>query len=84
MPEESRIDFLRAWLIKSTPNPNVLVVDDNPMDLEILCHTLAMFKCTVEGCRTVSDAISKISTGAFHLVFLDVVLGNGDAPAVVA
>lgn len=84
MPESSKAEFLRNWLIKTTPNPHILIVDDCIGDIEILNYELRKFKCTVESCTKAREAVDKIVTGVFHLVFLDIKLNNGTGPDVVA
>lgn len=84
MIDGSRIDFLKTWLIRTTHNPRVLVVDDDSGDRNLLLRALSKFKCEAESCSTAKEAIAKITTKMFQLVFIDIRLTNGTGPSVIA
>lgn len=49
----------------------VLLVDDNPDDLEVLRRQLGRFDCQVTQCQSGRDAVSIMVDREFDLVFLD-------------
>lgn len=49
----------------------ILLVDDDPNDVCMLCRLLDEFNCQVKICRTSEDALKAIAAESFDFVFLD-------------
>ncbi|MBR1797892.1 MAG: response regulator [Clostridiales bacterium] len=53
------------------PDTNILVVEDNDSDMRIMKELLKPTKIFVTGSRSGEDAVDKLKTGSYDLVFLD-------------
>ncbi len=53
------------------PDANILVVEDNAADMRIIKELLKPTKIFVTGSKSGEDAIDKLRTGSYHMVFLD-------------
>ena len=53
------------------PDANILVVEDVAADMRIIKELLKPTKIFVTGSKSGEDAIDKLKTGSYHMVFLD-------------
>ncbi len=65
-----------------SPNPRVLVVDDQPNILDLLDTVLRFHGFTVDTAATAAEAIASAAARPPDLVLLDVMLPDGDGLAV--
>ncbi len=63
-------------------NKKILVVDDNPVNLEIAVETLVDAGASVSAAMNGSEALDHINTTAFDLVLLDLTMPDIDGHAV--
>lgn len=83
-PEEQResLKTIRALLAGSDPISNVLLVEDNINDGELVLRAFreAEVKIDIVWSRTIEDALHRVKTSSFWVIFLDLHFpgeGNG-------
>lgn len=67
---EDSIAYLKKTLCRLCPT-RVLVVEDDPLDLELMSRELAKFMCTVTTCLDGTEAVDKIKNENWDLIILD-------------
>lgn len=68
---ESTIEeLLERERLRNQP-AHLLVVDDDPNDVELLCRVLNQFNCEVEVCDNPHEAEKLLTTGKYDFVLLD-------------
>jgi chemosensory pili system protein ChpA (sensor histidine kinase/response regulator) len=70
---QATIDYLNETL-GAIPTPKILVVEDDPNDLELHLHALRKFDCEIVTAKNGADAIREIQEDGIDLVLLDYML----------
>jgi diguanylate cyclase len=68
--QKASIDYINQTLA-SVETPKVLVVDDNPRDVELHLHMLSQFKCNVVVAKSGEEAAREIRDDGIDLILLD-------------
>ena len=55
----------------SFPNVNVLVVDDNKVNVQVMCAMLSKLGATAEAAESGEEAIEKVKTGDYDVILMD-------------
>ncbi len=82
--EPDPADEIEEGITRSTQAYRVLIADDDPVNRELIIHTLQHLGHSVTACENGSEAVEQFETDAFDMVILDIhmpVLDGIDATA---
>jgi two-component system NtrC family response regulator len=63
---------------QSTPMPDILIIDDDPLVNDLLSSTVESIGCTTHSVFTAAEALTVARSGCYDVVLLDVGLPDGD------
>ena len=63
-------------MIQNNP-PNILLVEDEPVTHRAICRTFEKHNYNFTGVLTLSEAVDKVKTEHFDIIFSDIVLPDG-------